>query len=160
MFSTSTKYALKKRTLDRKSVSLARMKHSIKNLFPLAGKLLPLLGMEKIEENWFTPNLKNGVHQWKKALNKSTRFVIYRKSVSTSQNEGFVEKYDFNGPKNCFHSNQCLEKLKKTVYTSRNNVFLKYWPPTYCNNSLKKNARISFPLNRKSIVTGRDKGFV
>ena len=56
---------------------LAGMKHSIKNSFLLAEKLLPLSGIEKIEENWFTPNFKNGVHQQIKALNKS--FVIYRK---------------------------------------------------------------------------------
>ena len=28
--------------------------------------MLPLLGLEKIEENWFTPNFKNFVHQKKK----------------------------------------------------------------------------------------------
>ena len=66
-----------------------------------------------MEENWFTPNLKNCVHQQKKALNKSTKFVINRKSVSTSQNEGFLEKCDLNGPKSCFHSNQYLKKIKK-----------------------------------------------
>ena len=33
-----------------------------------------------------------------KALNKSIKFVINRKSVSTSQNEEFLEKYDFTGP--------------------------------------------------------------
>ena len=56
------------------------MKYFIKNLFPPAEKLLPLLRTEKIEENWFTPNFKNGVHQQKKALDKSksTRFVINR----------------------------------------------------------------------------------
>ena len=53
---------------------------------------------------------KNDIHQQKKALNKSIRFLINQKSVSTSQNEGFVEKYDFTGPEKCFHSNQCLEK--------------------------------------------------
>ena len=54
------------------------MKHSIKN-FPLAEKLLPLSGIEKSKENWFKPNFKNGVHQQIKTLNKSIRFVIYRK---------------------------------------------------------------------------------
>ena len=58
------------------------------------------------------------------ALNKSARPVINRKYVFTSQNEGFVEKYDFTGPKNCFHLNQCLKKLKKTASTSRNKIFI------------------------------------
>ena len=74
------------------------MKHSIKNPFPLVGKTVLLLRIEKMEENWFTPNLKNCVHQQKKAPNKSTKLVINRKSVSTSKNEGFLEKCDFTGP--------------------------------------------------------------
>ena len=92
------------------------MKHSIKNPFPLVGKTVPLLRIEKMEENWFTPNLKNCVHQQKKAPNKSTKFVINRKSVSTSQNEGFLEKCDFTGPKSYFHSNQYLNKNKENGF--------------------------------------------
>ena len=59
----------------------------------------------------------------KKALNKSTWFEINPKSVytsrdegfdvnsvSTSQNDGLVEKYNLSGPKDCFHLNQCLKK--------------------------------------------------
>ena len=38
-----------------------------------------------MEGNWLTTNLKNCVHQQKKASNKSTKFLINRKSVSTSQ---------------------------------------------------------------------------
>ena len=65
-----------------------------------------MLRIEKMEENWFTPNLKNCVNQQKKAPNKRIKFVINRKSVSTNQNEGFLEKCDFTGPKSYFHSNQ------------------------------------------------------
>ena len=79
------------------------MKHSIKNPFPLAGKLLPLLGIEKVEENWFTLNFKHCVHQQKEPPNKSTTFVINRKSISTTQNEEFLEKCDFTEPKSDFH---------------------------------------------------------
>ena len=61
----------------------------------------------------------------KKALNKSARFVIYQKSVSTNQNKESIAKYNFNGLKNCFHSNQYLKKLKKTVSTSTNKTFFK-----------------------------------
>ena len=34
----------------------------------------------------------------KKLWIKKTKFIINRKSVITSQNEEFVEKYDFYGP--------------------------------------------------------------
>ena len=80
----------------------------------------------------------------KKALNKSTLFEINPKSVSTSCDQGFVEKYNFSGPKDCFYLNQCLNKLKKTVPTS---------------NGFKENMnkRISFPENRKSVATGSNK---
>ena len=38
------------------------------------------------------------------------------KTVSTSQNEGFVEKYDFSGIKDCFHLNHCLKKVKENGF--------------------------------------------
>ena len=76
-----------------------------------------------MEENWFTPNLKNCVHQQKKAPNKSTKFVINRQSVSTSQNQGFLEKCDFTGPKSYFHWNQYQAKNLK------NGFFLKIGLP-------------------------------
>ena len=57
-----------------------------------------------MKENWLTANFKNCVHQQKKALHKSTKSVINRKSVSTSHNDGFLEKCDFTGPKSYFHS--------------------------------------------------------
>ena len=85
MVSISTKLALNKRTLSKNPFPLAGMKHSIKNPFPL-------LGIEKMEGNWFTSNLKNCVYQQEKAPNKSTKFIINRKSIFTSQNEGFLEK--------------------------------------------------------------------
>ena len=89
------------------------MKHSIKNRFPLAGKTASAVRIEKKKENWFTSNLKNCVHQQKKAPNKSTKFVINQKSVSTSQDEGFLEKCDFTGPKSYFRSSQYLKKKKE-----------------------------------------------
>ena len=91
------------------------MKHSIKSSFPLARKTASVvsLGIKKMEENRFTPNFKNSVHQQRKAPNKSIKFAINQKSVSTSQNEGFPEKCDITGPKSYFHSNQGLKKKKK-----------------------------------------------
>ena len=35
-----------------------------------------------------------------------------------------VEKCDLSGLKDCFHLNQCLEKLKKTGSTSKNEIFV------------------------------------
>ena len=115
------------------------MKHLIKSPFPLAGKTASAvrLGIEKMEENWYTPNFRNSVHQQKKASNKSLKFVINQKSVSISQNEGFLEKYDFTGPKCYFHSNQYLKK-KKMVSSSRNQIFKKFRPSSNCNNVFKK----------------------
>ena len=75
------------------------MKHSIKNPFPLAGKTASAVRDKK---KWNKIGLhlisRIVVHQQKKAPNKSTKFVINRKSVSSSQNEGFPEKCDFTGP--------------------------------------------------------------
>ena len=69
-----------------------------------------------------------------------------------------LKKYDFSEPKDCFHLNQCLKKLKKMVSTSRNDI----WSLSNGNNGFKENMneRISFPLNRKSVATGCNKGFV
>ena len=72
--------------------------------------------MEKIEENWFTSNFKNYIHQYKKAPNKSSKFVIDGKSVSTTQNEGFLEKCDFIRPKSYLHSNQYLKKPEENSF--------------------------------------------
>ena len=100
------------------------MKCSIKSSFRPAGKMASAvrLGIENMEENRFRANFKNNVHQQRKAPNKSIKFVINQKSVSTSQNEGFSEKCDFTGPKSYFYSNQCLKK-KETVTSSRNKMF-------------------------------------
>ena len=86
------------------------MKHSIKNPFPLAGKTASAVTNRKIEEIWFTPNLKHCDRQQKKDKNESAKFVINQKSVSTSQNESFSEKWHFTGPKSYFHSSQYLKK--------------------------------------------------
>ena len=96
-----------------------------------------------MEENWFTPNLENCFYQQKKAPNKSTKFLKNQKSVSTSQNEEFLEKCDLTGPKNYFHSNQYWKKKRmKTVSSSRNKIFFKYWPPSNYNNDFQKNVNI------------------
>ena len=126
--------------------------------------MLPLLGIEKKEENWFIPSLKNCAHEQKKAPNESTKCAINRKSLSTSQNERFLEKCNFIGPKSYFHSNKYLKKnnKKKTVSCSRSKTFLRYWPPSKSSNGFEKhvNERILFPLKRKSVATGCNKGFV
>ena len=102
---------LHKKRLDRKSFSTRQNEAFDKKSVSTSQK--NCFHCKKLK-NWLTPNFKNGVHQQKKALNK-TRFEINRKFVSTSQNGGFVDKYDFTGPKIYFHSNYYLKKLKKTV---------------------------------------------
>ena len=116
------------------------MKHSMKNLFPLARKTTSAVRNRKIEENWFTPNFKHCVHQQKKALNKSTKFVINRKSISTSQNEGFLEKCYFTELKSYFHSSKYLKKTEENgfLYTSRNNFFLNIGLPLIAIRVSKK----------------------
>ena len=74
----------------------------------------------------------------KKALNKGTLFEINPKSAYTTCDEGFVEKYDFSGPKDCFHLKQCLNKLKKTVPSSRNKIFLNIGLPLMAIMASKK----------------------
>ena len=110
MVSTTTALGLSKRRQAENPFPLAGMKHSIRNPFPLARKTAPAVRNRKMEENWFTTNFKHCVHQQKKAPNKSTKFVVNRKSISTSQNEGFLEKCDFTEPKSCFHLSQYLKK--------------------------------------------------
>ena len=89
------------------------MKHSIRNPFPPARKTAPAVRNRKIEENWFTPNFEHCAHQQKKAPNKSTKFVVNRKSISTSQSEGFLEKCNFTEPKSYFHLSQYLKKTEE-----------------------------------------------
>ena len=87
------------------------------------------------------------------------RSVTNQKSVSTSQNEGFVKKYDFTGPKNCFHSNQFLRKFKKMVSNSRNYLCLNIGLP-FKKRKKERKEKISFLLNKKSVATGRIKELV
>ena len=110
----------------------------------------------------FTTNFKNCVHQQKKALNKSTKFVINQKSVSISQNERFLEKYDFPGPKSYFHSNTYLKKKKgkKQFPLPEIRYYFKNWSLSNCKNGFQNNMneRISLPLNRKYVATGCNNG--
>ena len=58
MISRSTKF-----DLDKKSVSI-RQNEVLKIKIPFTlQKLLPLLRNERIEDNWFISNQKNGVYQ-------------------------------------------------------------------------------------------------
>ena len=55
------------------------------------------------------------------------------------------------------------EKIEENDFYKQKKDFLKYWPRPNCNNGLRKenmNETISFPLNRKSVANGRNKGFV
>ena len=110
-----------------------------------------------MEENRLTPNFKDSVHQQRKAPNKSIKFTINKKSVSTSQNEGFPEKCDFTGPKSYFHSNHCLKKKRARFLLAETRCFKNFGLPLLCIDGFQ---RISSPLKRKSIATDCNKGFV
>ena len=116
MVSSSTKLALNKQTLSKKFFSTHRNEIFEKKIRPhYQEKLFPLLGVEKIEENF-----KNYIHQQKKAPNKFTKSLIDPKSVSTSQNEGFLEKCDSTATKSYFHSNQYLKKIEENGFLQQN----------------------------------------
>ena len=109
----------------------------------------------------FATNFKNCVHQQKKAPNKSTKFVINEKSVSISQNERFLEKYDFSGPKSYFHLNTYLKKKgKKRFPLPEIRYYFKYWPRSNFKNGFQNNMneRISLSLNRKYVATDCNNG--
>ena len=78
-------------------------------------------GFQQQERGYSNKN----AHQQKKASNKSTKFVLNEKSVSTSQNAGFLEKYHSTGPKSYFHLNQYLKKIKENCFFYQKQDFLK-----------------------------------
>ena len=59
----------------------------MKTPFPLAGRKVIFFF-----KNWPTFNFMNGVHRQKKT--RKQKVCNYSKTVSTSQNEGLVEKYE------------------------------------------------------------------
>ena len=78
-------------------------------------------------------------------------------------NEGLVEKFDLIGPKDQKLPFQSVsEKIKENNFHQQKKDFFKYWSPYHGNIGFKKNMneRISFPLNRKSIATNRNKELV
>ena len=158
MVSTSTKDALNKRTLDRKSVSTRRNATFDKKSVSTSQKNCFLRWELKKSKNisfYLFPRMVPTSR--KKALNENRRFVIYRKSVSTNQNEGFVEKYGFTGPKNCSHSNQCPKKLKKMASTNKNKISLNigFFPIAITVLKQKNlNGKISIPLTENPLPLG------
>ena len=60
------------------------------------------------------------------------------------------------------NSNHYLKKKGIRYLNLKNKLFFKFWSPTYCNNGFQKNVngRIWFPLNRKSVATVCNRGFV
>ena len=98
------------------------MKHSIKNPFPPAGKTASAVRNRKYGRKLAYTYFEELCLPAEKASNKSTKFVIKQKSVSTGQNEGFPEKYDFTGPKSYVES-VSEKRLKKTASFSRSKIF-------------------------------------
>ena len=107
-------------------------------------------------------HLISSVHQKRKAPNKSIKFAINQKSVSTCQNERFPEKCDFTGPKSYFHSDQCLKKKRTRFLLAETRCFKNFGLPLIAIMVSKKNVneRISSPPKRKSVATDCNEGFV
>ena len=127
MVSTSTKFALNKRTLEKKIhfhsselIAVNRISVSTK-----PKKLLSLLGTEKIEENWFTPNFNNAFQQQKKKLWKTAHGLKLTQNsyILLLMKDVMKTPFPLVG-KSCFHSQEYLKKSKKVVSTSRNTVLL------------------------------------
>ena len=140
MVSTSTKFALNKRTQDRKPIS-TRWNEAFnkKSISTKRKNCLHCQELETSQEIGLHLISRMAFSSRKNLRMKAQGLELTRKFISISQNERLVEKYGFTRPGNCFHSNQCLKKLKQMVSTSRNKTFLKYWPPSNCNNGFKNN---------------------
>ena len=84
----------------------------------------------------------------KKALNKSTLFLLDRKYVSTSRNEGFIEKYVFT---------RCKSYFRCKITSQKSSLF---WLERFCinNMSLQNTATVASSMTRsflKDISSGR-----
>ena len=126
MVSTSTKFALNKKTLEKNPFPLVGM-NSIryKIHFHKAKKLFPLLGTEKTEENCFRSNFSNAFQQQKKKLWIKAHGLKLTQNPYTLVVMKDLMKTPFPlAGKSCFHSQEYLQKSKKMVSTSRNNVLL------------------------------------
>ena len=83
-------------------------------------KLLPLLGAKKIEENCFTQNFSNAFQEQK----KSSGLKLTQNPYALVEMKDLMKTPFPLAGKSCFHSQEYLQKSKKMVPTSRNNVFL------------------------------------
>ena len=76
-----------------------------------------------MEENWFKPNLKNCVHQQKKAPNESTKPVINRNPFPLARMKDSLKIAISLDRKATSIRTSMKNKIKRTVSTSRNNFF-------------------------------------
>ena len=97
-----------------------------------------MLGIEKIQENWFTPNFKNYVHQQKKAPNKSTEFVINQNLFPLVRMKDSLKNAISLDRKAASIRISIWKKLKKTVSSSRNKIFLNIELPLIATMVSKK----------------------
>ena len=138
------------------------MKHSIKSLFPLAGKTTSAvrLGIKKSKK--IGSHLISSAHQQRKAPNKSIKFPVNQKSVSTSQNEGFPEKMQFHWTEKLLPFESVPEKKSTRFLLAETRCFKNFGLPLIAIMVSKKNVneRISSPVKRKSVATDCNKGFV
>ena len=151
-----------KKTLAIKSASPCRYEVvDKKNLFPLVRKTastvtnwtnLKKIGLQLISSKVST----SGKELWL----KEQSLVIYRKYNFHKPKQRIRWKIDFTVTKNCFHSNQCLQKIEENIFTSRYKFF------SYIHllliaivDSKKYEWKNIVSTNKKAVATGR-KGFV
>ena len=81
---------------------------------------------ETFDKNSVSTKRKNCSHcqELKNSKKIGLNLISRMKSQLKKTRIKIVEKYDFTGPKNCFHSNQSLQKFRKTVSTSKSKIFI------------------------------------
>ena len=138
MVSTSTKFTLNKRTLSKKSVSTPRNEAFDKKSFSIIRKnCFRYWEQKKWKKIGLHLILKIVPTSRKQLRIKAKKFVINPKFVFTNQNEGFLEKCDFTGPRSYFHSNQNLKNIKDNGFFQQKQIFFEIlasllWFPKKC----------------------------
>ena len=148
MVSNSTKFALNKRTLEKKSVCTRRNKqHLRENPFPVAGKTGSTVRNRKNRRKLIYTKFQQRFAAEKKVLNKSTRSEINRKTVYTSHDEGFDENSVSTSPKNLLPLTAISAKIQENGFKDQ------HWPTFHFMNGVHQQKKA---LNKsKRFVTNQ-----
>ena len=108
-----------KNWFSRITVTASRKKLSSKVTFSIRQKHpSPIAGMKDSFKNTFLLDIKKSFPRQESLKNYKKWFVIVRKSVYTSRNEAFVEKYISTIRKNCFfwQENQKMVSTRRKMF--------------------------------------------